>query len=121
MSFPITYGKVVIQSGMAFQPSSSSPSKWFRKIGGKKESESTAPAYEEIVRVVWPYANVRMGVEGRVCAVQTEVEWWDVWRDAVKNAALKGKVGYVTASDWMDVVMGAGEGEKTEAWGLRER
>lgn len=43
-----------------------------------------------------------------------------MWKDAVGNKALKGKIGCVTAEDWMDVAMGAMKREKTKAWGMRK-
>ena len=50
--------------------------------------------------------------------MQVEVQWWNTWKDMVRNAALKGRVGYRAFESWIDVAMGLEE-EKTQAEGVR--
>lgn len=40
------------------------------------------------VEVVWPYANVQRGGDGRVCNVADEGRWWNDWKKAITYAVL---------------------------------
>jgi hypothetical protein len=43
----------------------------------------------EVVKVKYPYANVPAGHPGqRDCAVMTEAEWFNLWQEAIKRAAI---------------------------------
>jgi thymidine phosphorylase len=72
----------------------------------------------ECAEVIWPFANVLANEGGRRCAVQDEQDWWTSWKDAVRNAVLARKTGYVTLEDRMDVAMGVVALESGKDWGV---
>jgi hypothetical protein len=69
-------------------------------------------------KAIWPYA-LRLSaaastsqstsllsniVETRY-AVQSEQDWWDVWKVPIRNDVLAKKHGWVTVEDWQDVIL----------------
>ena len=72
------------------------------------------------VEVVWPFATAAQGQAERRVAVQSEVEWWGTWSDAVRNAVLSGRRGWVGAEDWMEASMGWREEGRSQEWGAND-
>ena len=71
----------------------------------------------EIVKAVWPYANVTKGEQGRKCVVQDEEEWFLAWKDLIKYAVLGKRKGWVTVEDRLEFLMEPmGEEKKEEVW-----
>jgi hypothetical protein len=53
----------------------------------------------------------------RECAVQSEQEWFRIWKEPIRNAVLAKRKGYVTVEDWNDAVMGVKVSEREKGWG----
>jgi hypothetical protein len=77
-------------------------------------SNNAIHAYEA-VQVTWPYATSSSTSPstpgsfsniGRRCAVQSEQDWWTIWKEPIRNGVLNKKQGWVTVEDWKEVVMG---------------
>ena len=73
---------------------------------------------------MWPYATLAPGAEqdggeSRVCAVQSEEAWWNDWKDAIRDAALAKRQGWVTTKDLMERAMAPRkeEPDRREEWG----
>lgn len=75
----------------------------------------------EIIKSVWPYADVARGEQGRRCAVQEEDMWFNNWKDSIRHAILGRRKGWVTSEDRLEFLMepraGGGEGVKPPDWG----
>jgi len=69
---------------------------------------------------VWPFATAAQGQAERRVAVQSEVEWWGTWSDAVRNAVLSGRRGWVGAEDWMEASRGWREEGRSQEWGAND-
>jgi hypothetical protein len=51
-------------------------------------------------------------------AVQSEQDWWTVWKEPIRNGVLGKKQGWVTVEDWKDVILGHVEWpEPKKSWG----
>ena len=59
----------------------------------------------EVIKSVWPYADVARGGEGRRCAVQEEETWFNEWKDAIRHAVLVKRRGWVTVEDRLEFLM----------------
>lgn len=61
-----------------------------------------------VVKAVWPYANTATerpdGIPRR-CAVQSEDDWWRVWRPIIAMGVMKRKNGWLGTEDIMDMAM----------------
>ena len=76
----------------------------------------------EVVKSIWPYADVarsEIGAVGRRCAVQEEEVWFADWRDAIKHAIVAKRKGWVTVEDRLEFLMEPKPGEvgKPADWG----
>lgn len=94
ISFPLTHNKVVLKSSYKQRDILTNLANLFsstRKYG--------------VVQVVWPYASVKPGVDGRQFAVQSEENWWADWKDAIRGAVLGRRNGWVTVEDQLEVLM----------------
>lgn len=66
----------------------------------------------ETVKIIWPFASVKPGGDGRRYAVCSEEAWWAEWRDAVRNAVVTRRKGWVSAEDRLEALMrGSGQGD----------
>jgi len=102
----VTHSKAIIHSPHKVNSFFSSVTKVF--TGTKKY---------EIVKAVWPYANVTKGEQGRKCVVQDEEEWFLAWKDLIKYAVLGKRKGWVTVEDRLEFLMEPmGEEKKEEVW-----
>lgn len=106
VSFPMSHHKVMIHSPDIVNHFFSSVTKAF--TGTKKY---------EVLKSVWPYANVARGQEGRKCAVQEEEEWFVAWADTIKYAVIGKRRGWVTVEDRLELLMEPRRDSKPEDWG----
>lgn len=61
-----------------------------------------------VVRAVWPYANIateQLDSIPRQYAVQSEDDWWQVWRPVIAMGMMSGKSGWLGIEDVMDMAM----------------
>jgi hypothetical protein len=110
--FPLTFAEVTVRLGA--EPKPSFKDLFYRSMEPPSKKDSTKRY--ECVEVIWPFANVPANEAGRRCAVQNEQDWWDSWKDAVQNAVLARKTGFVTLKDRMDVAMGVAVPEPGKDW-----
>ncbi|TVY30300.1 hypothetical protein LHYA1_G001605 [Lachnellula hyalina] len=94
VSFPLTHSRVVIHSPDKVNRFFSSVTKVF--TGTKKY---------EVIKSIWPYADVPRGETGRRCAVQEEEVWFNDWKDAIRHAVLGRRRGWVTGEDRLEFLM----------------
>jgi len=94
VSFPLTHSRVIIHSPDKVNRFFSSVTKVF--TGTKKY---------EVVKSIWPYADVPRGELGRRCAVQEEEMWFNDWKDAIRHAVLGRRRGWVTGEDRLEFLM----------------
>ena len=94
VTFPMTHFKIVVQS----------PDK-FNKFFTNVQSFFTITKKYEVVKIVWPYASLPRGEDGRRLAVQSEESWWNDWKDAIKHAVKSGRKGWVTVEDQLEFLM----------------
>ncbi|KAG4443310.1 hypothetical protein IFR05_001254 [Cadophora sp. M221] len=113
ISFPLTHSRVVVHSPDKVNRFFSDVTKLF--TGTKKY---------EVVKSVWPYADVARvenggGGAGRRCAVQEEEVWFADWRDAIRHAIVAKRKGWVTVEDRLEFLMEPKPGEvgKPADWG----
>lgn len=127
ISFPVTNSKVVVlkESPVLSVPhidsKASGKFKWHprSKIGEAKQLNfaTIKPHAFDTIQVKWPYSTEAIGSgsqetgstfvgSSKQCLVQSEQDWWDIWKEPVKSCVLRKKQGWVTAEDWNDVAMG---------------
>ncbi|KAK0111486.1 hypothetical protein ONS95_001841 [Cadophora gregata] len=111
LSFPLTHSRVVVHSPDKVNRFFSDVTKLF--TGTKKY---------EVVKSVWPYADIARGENGGVgrrCAVQEEEVWFADWRDAIRHAIVAKRKGWVTVEDRLEFLMEPKPGEvgKPADWG----
>jgi len=127
ISFPVTNSKVVVlkESQVPSIPEIdsrvSSMFKWHprSKIGEAKQLNlaTTEPNAFDTIQVNWPYSTEATGSgsqdigstlvgTSKRCLVQSERDWWDMWKGPIKSGVLHKKQGWVTIEDWNDVAMG---------------
>ncbi|KAE9370791.1 hypothetical protein N431DRAFT_427147 [Stipitochalara longipes BDJ] len=94
ISFPLTHSRVVIHSPDKVNRFFSNVAKVF--TGTKKY---------EVIKSVWPYADIARGEPGRRCAVQEEEVWFADWRDAIRHAVIGKRRGWVTVEDRLEFLM----------------
>ncbi|KAL3420105.1 hypothetical protein PVAG01_08604 [Phlyctema vagabunda] len=94
ITFPSTHTKVVIRS----------PDK-VNRFFSDVTSFFTGTKRFEVVKSIWPYADVERGEDGRRCAVQSEDVWFDEWKDAIRHAVLMKTIGWVTVEDRLEFLM----------------
>ena len=108
VSFPLTHNRVVIHSPDKVNRFFSNVAKVF--TGTKKY---------EVIKSVWPYADVPRGETGRRCAVQEEEVWFRNWSDSIRHAVMGKRKGWVTIEDRLEFLMEpkVAVGEKPADWG----
>jgi hypothetical protein len=108
VSFPVTHSRVVVHSPDKVNRFFSSVTKVF--TGTKKY---------EVIKSIWPYADVPRGETGRRCAVQEEEMWFNDWKDAIRHAVLGQRRGWVTGEDRLEFLMEPRPAEqgKPSGWG----
>ena len=116
ITFPTTYSKVVVRketplSSKNTQKKSSNGT----KSSGPDFSRPSSSTYEPI-RVIWPYSQS----PGAPAAVQSEQDWWLVWKRPIRNGILNRKQGWVSVADWKEVAMGVTDPEPKKSWGDRD-
>jgi hypothetical protein len=94
VTFPLTHSRVVIRS----------PDKVNRFFSNVTQVFTGNKKYE-IVKSVWPYADVARGEQGRRCVVQEEEAWFGNWSDSIRHAILGKRVGWVTIEDRLEFLM----------------
>jgi hypothetical protein len=94
ISFPLTHSRVVVHSPDKVNRFFSNVAKVF--TGTKKY---------EVIKSVWPYADIARGEPGRRCAVQEEEVWFADWRDAIRHAVIGKRKGWVTVEDRLEFLM----------------
>jgi hypothetical protein len=73
----------------------------------------------EVVKSIWPYADVPRGDPNRRCAVQEEDTWFADWSDAIRHAVIMKRRGWVTVEDRLEFLMEPKTEEKKPAeWGM---
>jgi hypothetical protein len=96
----------------------------------------TASADDEIhaccpVQAIWPNAssfsaaastsqsNSLFSTNARYQhAVQSEQDWWTVWKEPIRNGVLAKRQGWVTVEDWKDVILDQVQwAEPKKSWG----
>lgn len=109
VTFPVTHARVVVQS----------PHRVNRFFTGLTELFAGRREYE-VVQAVWPFASCGRGEargEGRVCAVQSEEQWWREWAGPIRFAIAGRRNGWVTNEDKLEAVMeGKGKGLAKVDW-----
>ena len=71
----------------------------------------------EVIKSIWPYADVARGTPGRRVAVQDEEEWFLDWKDSIRHAVLGKRSGWVTAEDKLEFLMEPMDSEEsTRGW-----
>lgn len=73
----------------------------------------------EVIKSVWPYADVSRGDPNRKCTVQEEEVWLRNWSDSIRHAILSKRKGWVTVEDRLEFLMEPKEAEKGKPapWG----
>ena len=94
ITFPMTHSKIEVQSP-------DKVNKFFTNV----QSIFTGINKYYVVKIVWPYASVPPGEDGRRFAVQSEESWWNDWKEAIKHAILSGRKGWVTVEDRLEFLM----------------
>lgn len=94
ITFPLTHSRVLIRNPDKVNRFFSNVTKVF--TGTKKY---------EIVKSVWPYADVARGEQGRTCMVQEEEVWFANWKDSIRHAILGRRKGWVTVEDRLEFLM----------------
>ena len=146
ITFPITNSRVVIAKQLPIMASSarehsntSGRQKWLGRSKAPLEvADQTvaASADDEIhaycpVQAIWPYASSFSAAAstsqsnslfstnaGYQYAVQSEQDWWTVWREPIRNGVLAKKQGWVTVEDWKDVILDQVQwAEPKKSWG----
>ncbi|CAG8951805.1 hypothetical protein HYFRA_00005609, partial [Hymenoscyphus fraxineus] len=101
IKFPATHTRVVVS------PEDKRP----RLIASMTKIFTNGPRRYEIVKSVWPYANVPRGEHGMLCVVQDEDAWFGEWKGAIAHAALcKRKEVWVAVEDQLEVLMTSRKG-----------
>jgi hypothetical protein len=110
ITFPLTHSRVVIRN----------PDKVNRFISSVTKVFTGTHKYQ-IIKSIWPYADVARGEVGRRCAVQEEEIWFRNWSDSIRHAILGKRRGWVTVEDRLEFLMEPKEGEtgKPAEWGAR--
>lgn len=123
VTFPVTYSTVIVHAGAL--PNHKSKGFWVEEINKKISAPSSSEAVIDSstktypsVQSIWPYASAAPGEKGRKCVVQTEQEWMQVWKDALRKAVLDGRRTKLGVEDWRKVRMGGVPVEKEKAWGI---
>ncbi|KAI8962291.1 hypothetical protein F5Y11DRAFT_194967 [Daldinia sp. FL1419] len=107
VQFLVTHAKVVIQN----------PDKYNKFLKSVTSLFSSKSKYE-VVKAVWPFATTKNGEQGRKCVVQSELTWWEEWRDPIRFAIGTKRQGWVTNEDKLECIMeGRGKGIKLIDWG----
>ncbi|KIN07840.1 hypothetical protein OIDMADRAFT_22692 [Oidiodendron maius Zn] len=101
VTFPVTHSRVVIRS----------PDKVNRFFSNVTKVFTGTRKYE-VVKSVWPYADVARGEQGRRCAVQDEESFLRNWSDSIKHAILSKRKGWVSVEDRLEFLMEPKESEK---------
>ncbi|KUJ14168.1 uncharacterized protein LY89DRAFT_589743 [Mollisia scopiformis] len=101
ITFPMTHSRVVVHSPDEVNNFFSSVNMFFSSI----TKGHTGTKKYEVVKSIWPYADVARGEYGRRCAVQEEEVWFADWRDAIRHAILSKRRGWVTAEDRLEFLM----------------
>ncbi|PSS02261.1 hypothetical protein BD289DRAFT_334938, partial [Coniella lustricola] len=100
IKFPITHAKVIVQNPDRVN-------KFFTGLTTLFTGKSTY----EVVKAVWPFASSRRDESGlasgqqRVCAVQSEEQWWREWAQPLRYAIASRRHGWVTVEDKLEVIM----------------
>ncbi|TVY13667.1 hypothetical protein LARI1_G008530 [Lachnellula arida] len=94
VSFPLTHSRVVVHS----------PDKVNRFFSNVTKVFTGTRKYE-VIKSIWPYADVPRGETGRRCAVQEEDVWFNDWKDAIRHAVLGRRRGWVTGEDRLEFLM----------------
>jgi hypothetical protein len=113
ITFPITHNRVVIHS----------PDKVNRFFSTVTMVFTGTKKYE-IVKSIWPYADIPRGEYGRRCTVQEEETWFLNWKDSIRHALLAKRKGWVTIEDRLDFLMEpilADNGNSAAEWGGSSR
>lgn len=108
VTFPVTHSRVVVHS----------PDKVNRFFSNVAALFTGVKRYE-VVRSVWPYADMPHGEPGRRCVVQDEDAWWADWKDAIRHAILARTRGWVSVEDRLEFLMEPKKEElvKLAEWG----
>lgn len=101
VTFPVTHARVVVQS----------PDRVNKFFTGLTALVAGRRTYE-VVQAVWPFASCRRAEPGeRVCAVQSEEQWWREWAGPIRFAIAERRNGWVTSEDKLEAIMeGKGKG-----------
>lgn len=95
VSFGLTHSKVVVHS----------PDKYNSFFTDIAKAFSGSKKYE-VVKSVWPYADVGReeggAGRGRRCVVQDEDRWFAEWRSVLRYAVLGRRKGWVTSEDRLE-------------------
>ena len=119
VSFPMSHTTVIVTPG---SQGSGFVTKLFSMVSEGKKKYS-------VIRAIWPYASMASSslaaaMEGqggprRVCAVQSEEEWWDAWNSALAEAISEKRKGWVTVEDLLEEAMfGKKPVKATKEWGV---
>ena len=109
ISFPITHSRVVIKNPDKVNRFFSTVTKVF--TGTKKY---------EVIKSIWPYADLERGEQGRRVAVQEEEAWFANWKDSIRHAVMAKRHGWVTVEDHLEFLMERRAGDssvKPAPWG----
>lgn len=110
VAFPVTHASVVVQS----------PDRVNKFFTGLTTLFAGRKTYE-VVKAVWPFASCKRDQTGggpRVCAVQSEEQWWKEWAQPIRFAIATKRNGWVTNEDKLEALMeGKGKGLAKVDWG----
>ena len=94
ITFPLTHNLVVVRSPDKVNRFFSNVTSLF--VGTKKY---------EVIKSVWPYANIERGEPGRRCVVQSEDAWLNDWKSVIKYAVVGRRQGWLTAENKLELLM----------------
>ena len=94
ITFLVTHSKVLVRNPDKVNKFFSSVTKVF--TGVKKY---------EVIKSIWPYADIPRGESGRRVVVQEEEEWFMNWKDSIQQAVLGRRHGWVTIEDKLAFLM----------------
>ncbi|KAK2824776.1 hypothetical protein FQN49_007489, partial [Arthroderma sp. PD_2] len=98
ITFPSTHSRIVI-------PGPKTNNSFYTQI----ISLFKDPKRYDMVRSIWPYANMAGSETSedprRVCAVESENDWWDEWKMVIATAILAGRQGWLSLDDLVEFSM----------------
>lgn len=95
VTFPTLHSKIIIRP----------PDKTYRIVSSLATMFKDVKGYK--VRICWPYADIESGPKNRICAVQSEGDWWEEWKEVIKYAVVEKRSWdkWITNEDKLEAAM----------------